>query len=906
MTFKPTRRLLLVGGLAMVLVIVLAAGAFVLPAYVQSRIIPRLIAGFGLEPAQVQVRRIGLWGADLGPIRLDSQQAGVLTLAAVQVDYSPWSLLGGRLDGITFGGVGLTLEVTPGGVSLAGWRPPARKGAPAPSGKAPDLTTLLPMGLGHVTVSQSRIMIRWNGRSHVIPLEMRLETAELNRGILRGQVRLSIFGNPLTLRAGVDQRANKATLDIAGDHFLLETLCHSGLLPEGVSVSGVLDLKSGVTLQLNPVAVTGLKISGRLDKTRLAVGRNALENTVTTQGESQAMVFSITAEDPDRILLAAGPFRLDGPVRSGATAFKGTFTPGRPNWSLDGRLDTVIPQQAADGGFTWAKELPMSWQIRLGPGPADSVDFIVSSAVRRPWGVDLDPLRMTGDTWDINCHGRLSTQELRAEATWTTGPLQLALPDRGSLQISGVKADGTLSWAMPSNPTSSQANVQAVLSDVQARTGSTVIALPKIQFQSEGRAGPGQDWNLQGRLTLSDGRIQDKARQVGAQGLGLDLPLQWPKVAKARSGRLEVGSLQWQGRRLGGVQGTLQQEGRMLGMRLEHRSKLFKGLRVLINGGLDAGGLRADVRIPAYQPDQGVDLGRFFPAAAGIMAGGRFEARGTMAATKTGLRSRAYLAIDHGFVTQDEHKLKLDGIALTLQIDDIAALKSAPRQRLRVADVQLGDLRAQKLDVDFQLEDRRTLLLEKLGFQWCRGGINAAAVRIVAGKEDYDVTLFCDRLDLAMVLEQLGVAEASGDGTVNGRIPLHWVNGRLSFDNGFLYSTPGQTGEIQMKGAEAQLSRLPAGTLQHTQLDIATEALKDYTYQWAKLNVRSDNDTLLLKLQFDGKPNRLLPFAYNQESGQLIRSSGKGQADFQGIGIDLNFNIPINQILNYKELLRRD
>jgi hypothetical protein len=157
-----------------------------------------------------------------------------------------------------------------------------------------------------------------------------------------------------------------------------------------------------------------------------------------------------------------------------------------------------------------------------------------------------------------------------------------------------------------------------------------------------------------------------------------------------------------------------------------------------------------------------------------------------------------------------------------------------------------------------------------------------------------------------MVLEQLGAAEAGGDGTVNGRIPLRWVNGRLSFDNGFLYSTPGQPGKIQLKGTQKYLTGIPSGSPQHTQLDIATEALKDYTYQWAKLNMQSENDTLHLTLQLDGKPNRLLPFAYNQKLGQFMRVSGKGQAEFKGIGIDMNFNIPLNQILHYKELLHRN
>jgi len=906
MKLKPTRRLLVVGGLLSILVLVLVtAVAFILPAYVQSRLIPRLAAEFGLAAGQVQVRRIGLWGADLGPIRLDSRHAGVLTLAAVQVDYTPWSLLRGRISGVTLGGVGLSLEATPDGVFLAGWRPSDRKMVPPPTGKAPDLAGLLPIGLGHVTVLQSRIELLSGGRTYIIPMEMHMDTADLDRGILEGRARLSIFGNPLTLRCAVDQPANQATLHIGCDRFLLEALCRSGLLPQGTALSGVLDVKGDATLQLAPVAVTGLQVTGRLVDTRLAAGRAILKNAVTDQGTTGPIAFSVTAEDPDRIQLSVGPFLIDGPVRTGATAFEGTLAPGPTGWSLDARLDTLIPRQTTGDGFTWEKDLPLTWEILLGPGDAGAVDFQSSSTVRHPWAMGRESLRLTGDAWNLQCRGRFSARELKAEAEWSTGPLRLDLPDKGRLKIHAVKAGGTLLWSMSSNPEPSQVDARVLLSDVAAVAASTTVTLPGIQFQAEGRAEPGSAWDLRGRLSLSDGRIQDKARRVDARGLSLDLPLQWPASAKVSGGRLRVKDMQWDGRRLGDVQGTLQQEGRIIQVHLEHRSKLFEGLRVFMDGSLDTGGLRADVRVPSYQPARAVDLGRLLPAAAGFQVGGRLEAHSKVTVTTAGPRGRADLSIDRGFVSGKMQKISLDGIAMRLRIDDIAALKSAPRQNLRVAGLQWGDIKASNLQVDFRLEDRQTLFLEKVGLKWCRGSVNTAAVRIVAGKEDYDVTLFCDRLDLAMVLEQLGAAEAGGDGTVNGRIPLRWTNGRLSFDNGFLYSTPGRSGKIQLEGTDKFLAGIPPGTPQHTQLDIATEALKDYTYQWAKLNVQSDGDKLLLKLQLDGKPNRLLPFAYNQESGQFTRIKGEGQAEFKGIGVDLNFNIPLNEIIHYKDLLHK-
>jgi hypothetical protein len=152
------------------------------------------------------------------------------------------------------------------------------------------------------------------------------------------------------------------------------------------------------------------------------------------------------------------------------------------------------------------------------------------------------------------------------------------------------------------------------------------------------------------------------------------------------------------------------------------------------------------------------------------------------------------------------------------------------------------------------------------------------------------------------VLEQLGGAEASGDGAVNGRIPVRWQNGRLRFDDGFLYSTPSQAGTIKLRGMDLPLEGLAPGSPQRTQLDIATEALKDYSYEWAKLNLTSQNGDLLLRLELDGRPNRLLPFAYDPQTGSFQRYAGEGQAEFKGIRIDLNFRTPLDRILDYKTL----
>ena len=157
---------------------------------------------------------------------------------------------------------------------------------------------------------------------------------------------------------------------------------------------------------------------------------------------------------------------------------------------------------------------------------------------------------------------------------------------------------------------------------------------------------------------------------------------------------------------------------------------------------------------------------------------------------------------------------------------------------------------------------------------------------------------------MAKVLEQFGAATAVGEGTVSGRIPLRYHNGMISFDDGFLYSTPGVTGKIRLTDTEILTAGIAPDTPQYIQMELAREALKDYDVSWAKLNITSEGQDLLLRMQLDGKPARILPFVYKKELGGFakIEAAGKG-SKFQGIRLDVNFRLPLNKMLQYKDLI---
>ena len=768
--------------------------SFVLPVYVESRLIPGLIHDLGLDPRQVRVRRIGLWGADLGPIEIAAGDAPLVTISAVQIDYSPFSLLRGHIPGVVLAGARLTLAVDEEGAFIpAGlWQQKNRssESAPAPL----DPRTMLPNGLDRFSIRRAEGILNWNGRHFSIPVELDVDAGNLATGLLVLDADIVVLGNPLFITAKLDQSANIARMKVIGNSFLIESLAQIRSLPTGLVLAGKADLQAEGSLDLKS-------------------------------------------------------------------------------------LDMIL---SADVKVTEAR-------IR---SPLGSVTYVTDSSPA------------SGPS-AINIEGRYAGGTLFAEARGALQPLELQLAG-GRVEVPAPTFTARLALHPPQSGTASDLSARIDLSRISSRFGSAQIGFPRFTIDTAAHSKAGGLWRLKAEIRADDGKARHKQLALRMEQIGLRLPLRWPSEASAKAGSVGIGRIQWAQRHLGDLKGVLRQRDLGFDIDLVHRSKLLTGLNLLISGGMQNGDMHIEARLPAYQLPQDTDLGQFAPPAAGLLISGGVEANARLTIASGSIESTAALKFDGGSLRGADGELDLTGIQAQIALKDAINLRGGPRQQLRVEQLRFGNLSAKALFVDFQLEPGNTLFIEQAGLDWCNGRVNTAAIRVVPGRDNYDVTLSCDRLNLAMLLNQLGATEASGEGSVNGRIPLRWTEGRLIFDKGFLYSTPGQTGAIQITGTEQLLSGLPPGTPQYTQLDIATEALKDYSYQWAKLSLNSDDQDLLLKLQFDGKPNRLLPFAFDNAQGQFMRVAGEGQAEFKGISIDLNFNTPLNDIMHYKDFLKRN
>ena len=119
------------------------------------------------------------------------------------------------------------------------------------------------------------------------------------------------------------------------------------------------------------------------------------------------------------------------------------------------------------------------------------------------------------------------------------------------------------------------------------------------------------------------------------------------------------------------------------------------------------------------------------------------------------------------------------------------------------------------------------------------------------------------------------------------------------FEDGFLYSSPGQGGSVKVAALEMLSAGIPRNTPQFAQVDFAAEALKNFQYNWVRLLLNSEGEDLVMQMHMDGKPVQSLPFIYDSRTGLLQRADETKKGINQPIRLDVNFRLPLNRFLGY-------
>ena len=964
---KPvSRRILAISGAITAAVgLILLTAWLSLPRWIEERLVPDLAGRLGLVNAGLEVRRIGLSGFDAARIHIGQ----VLTLDHLTADFKLRALAKGRIERILLSGLTLRAVWDEAGIHLVGIGPiasgsPSQRTGPPPVwiGRVEirdgllvveHASTFIEIPFSLTALAEDEDLTRISARlvlfPHLGPVQvmMRADTSkgDLNAAVEARDARLDLFNPFLPASAGMYLHGRLTARAEA----------HLGLSPFEIrSLNG--EVASTDWCIRGPAFE--LAASEDPEPLRLAWSATQGHDRVATLSGALKLVRPLAASARDIEITAAllgGASGREGIEIGGKAAFScgppWNAQVERLSFKSSGRLEgdgwpSGTATLQAEGRI--AHPLPLAVDHLMltatggGQGVDVSGDFVVTAdGDNLPAGVKVVPTTAKGsirgrfdalDRWQAHLEAAPSRTSLNLSANGLSVRIQRPRMD---IDISGasdaiaytarfISREGRLepgktavTWPELRADLSGKLDLADLTAGSGARfgiqmfrpaAGSDTWEAGSEKVTLQGRLRPGRRPMLTAEMRADKGRFAWPAQGVAAEKISLRLPLQWP-AGNPSAGRLSIDLLRWQEGRSGRLNATVRQKGSGLVLDGALKDIFLEGLDLKLAaevGLTEAGiGVRLDTTLDPWSPPAPIDLGLLLPAASGLSVDGQLALNSTLTLGAGDLQGHARLQLTGASLAVPDQEVRLTGITTDLEIVDLTHLRSAPGQILHLDRAELGSIVASDARIQFQIEAPEQILLERGAFGWCGGRVYAEATRFSPAVKDYELTLFCDRLYLAQILEQLGGLSAEGQGTVNGRIPMYYSQGNLRFSDGFLYSTPGVGGKIRVTGIERLTEGMGPETLEYAQLALASEALKDYDYKWAKVGVDSQGGNLALRLQFDGTPANPLPFVYEKELGRFVRVTADAPGSrFQGIHLDVNLGLPLDQILKYGGLMK--
>jgi len=402
------------------------------------------------------------------------------------------------------------------------------------------------------------------------------------------------------------------------------------------------------------------------------------------------------------------------------------------------------------------------------------------------------------------------------------------------------------------------------------------------------------DGNISGNLNGSVARLAWPSQKTILEGITFSLPLQIPiNNSNALNGKLSVNTISYDGVPSGSIKGSMTINSEKASFSTEITSRFGPDLRVQCDGyfSLDRKG-EVNCNLARTHIDS-IFFPPFVTLPPEFSVDGYLSAQTRLSYSERITDGNLQLQFENGTINISDNQLSSVNIGITLP--DFPLLHSDSGQLCTIGSIQLGKIKLSNAKINFRLEDFQSIFIEKSAFTWCDGKVESSSFRLSAGERHIATTLYCDRLKFTKLLHQFGIENAEGEGALNGKLPLSFSKNGIEFDDGFLFSTPGDTGIVHFNNTASL--RQGIGAIDQTPyLDYSMQALENFSYNWTKLTFNSQEEDLLIKMQIDGKPAVALPFGYKK--GHIVPTE-KGQGLQHPIRLDVNFRLPFTDLFQY-------
>ncbi len=295
---------------------------------------------------------------------------------------------------------------------------------------------------------------------------------------------------------------------------------------------------------------------------------------------------------------------------------------------------------------------------------------------------------------------------------------------------------------------------------------------------------------------------------------GAGSPPEWPGLVGEIHGRLETlptaPALQWSVTVMPGDSGLPK-----LAIRAEGEGTLMEAEVELLPAAPDA--LRWRLKTVELDLARWSDtLAAQWPELAGVTLGGRVRVSGGGEWREGQLAGRALLRLSEGRVDISAKKFTLEGLELAVQIDDLAARRTAPAQVLTLRSGHYDTITFGAGRIIFALDGDKAqvteAVLEALG-----GRLVLAPFALSLAQPEITVAARAEQIDVTLLLLLLPPVLAEAHGRLDGELAFHRdVNGGIKIASGRLALRPDTKAELRLLPTPGLLSgSLPPKVLQH-------------------------------------------------------------------------------------------
>ena len=275
---------------------VLYTFSFVLPKFLESKIISDLEADTGISEFSFHVRELDLAGADFGNIRFGSESDPALVIRSIQIDYSPPDLYQKKIKKVIASGIELYCHFKDGkfgfrGIDLENLmrRLKSRmRESPAPS-DAPSL-----LGLERLIIRNATVVCEINSKTYRVPFEIDIVPEDTSFDVLKCAVQIYTRGQKFFVSADIDQKKNQIVLNTSAKKVNLARFADFFQQIEGLVVSGVADIKAMAEIRLKPFAVSSVAASLEIDDSLFRFQNIQFQNPLNQK--KQKLPFRINLE----------------------------------------------------------------------------------------------------------------------------------------------------------------------------------------------------------------------------------------------------------------------------------------------------------------------------------------------------------------------------------------------------------------------------------------------------------------------------------------------------------------------------------------------------------------------------------------------------------------------------------